>query len=120
IPDESVFQRFLYRGDPQATRLLLSTVAGSMITVAGVTFSVTMVALSLASSQLGPRLLRNFRRDRSNQVVLGAFIATFLFCLISLGRGVDDDAAKSIAASIALGMAMVSLALLIYFVHHIA
>ena len=120
IPDSNAFQRFLYRGDPDATRLLLSTVAGSMITVAGVTFSVTMVALSLASSQLGPRLLRNFRRDRSNQVVLGAFIATFLFCLISLGLGVDDDAAESMAASIALVMATVSLGLLIYFIHHIA
>jgi uncharacterized membrane protein len=63
---------------------VLSTIAGSMITIAGVVFSMTLVALSLASSQLGPRLLRNFMRDTRNQVVLGAFIATFVYCLLVL------------------------------------
>lgn len=92
-----------------------------MITVAGVTFSATMVALSLASSQLGPRLLVSFMRDRGNQVVLGGFIATFLFCLLSLGetRAVEGPVVSS-AVTVALGMAVGSLLLLIYFIHHIA
>ena len=55
-----------------------------MITIAGVVFSMTLVALSLASSQFGPRLLRNFMRDTTNQVVLGTFVATFLYCLLVL------------------------------------
>jgi uncharacterized membrane protein len=42
--------------------VVLSTLAASMITVAGVTFSITIVALTLASQQFDPRLLRNFRR----------------------------------------------------------
>ena len=62
---------FLYSGGPEGARSVLSTTAGSMITVAGVAFSATMVALSFASSELGPRLLRNFMKDRGNQVVLG-------------------------------------------------
>lgn len=112
---------FLYHGSPQSARLLLSTVAGSMITVAGVSFSVTMVALSLASSQLGPRLLGNFMRDQGNQVVLGGFIATFLFCLLSLGSAPQQqDAFMSISVSMALLLAVVSLFLFIYFIHHIA
>ena len=55
---------------------MLGTLAGSMITLAGLVFSMTLVALSLTSSQFGPRLLRNFMRDRTNQVVLGTFVAT--------------------------------------------
>lgn len=111
----------LYRGESDSARTLLSTVAGSMITVAGVTFSATMVALSLASSQLGPRLLVSFMRDRGNQVVLGGFIATFLFCLLALGetRAVDRPLASS-SVTVALGLAVGSLLLFIYFIHHIA
>lgn len=112
---------FLYAGDLESARLVLSTVAGSIVTVAGVSFSVTMVALSLTSSQFGPHLLVNFMRDRGNQVVIGAFIATSLFCLLSLGtttRGVPGYAA--LCASVALLLAGLSLALLIYFIHHIA
>lgn len=64
-----------------------------MITVAGLTFSITMLTLQLASSQFGPRLLRNFMRDRGNQVVLGTFIATFAYCLLVLRtvRGTNDS-----------------------------
>jgi uncharacterized membrane protein len=115
---------WLFRGDSEAIRTLYSTVAGSMITVAGVSYSITMVAMSLASSQLGPQLLRNFRRDRGNQVVLGAFIATFLYCLMALWTGTPagtrDDYLPSASASLALLMATGSLFLLIYFIHHIA
>ncbi|MFZ6044315.1 DUF2254 family protein, partial [Vibrio natriegens] len=64
--------------------VLISTIASSMITVAGVVFSMTMVVLSLASSQLGPRLLRNFIRDPVTQVGLGIFTSTFLYCLLVL------------------------------------
>jgi uncharacterized membrane protein len=65
-------------------RELLSTIASSTITVAGVIFSITVLALSFASSQYGPRLLRNFMRDRLSQVVLGAFLSTYLYCLLVL------------------------------------
>jgi uncharacterized membrane protein len=114
---------WLFRGDSEAIRTLYSTVAGSMITVAGVSYSITMVAMTLASSQLGPQLLRNFRRDRGNQVVLGAFIATFLYCLMALWTGTvpeADEYKPSASASIALLLATGSLFLLIYFIHHIA
>src|SRR5688572_17737489 len=61
----------MFLGGPDGARAVLSTVAGSMITVAGVTFSITIVALSNASSAYGPRLLRTFMRDTGSQVVLG-------------------------------------------------
>ncbi|NNL66124.1 MAG: DUF2254 domain-containing protein, partial [Myxococcales bacterium] len=67
------FQRtgWLYAYQPEGARAMLSTVAGSMITVAGVTFSMTILALAHASSQIGPRLFTDFMRDRGNQVTLG-------------------------------------------------
>lgn len=74
----------------------------------------TMVALSLASSQLGPRLLRNFMRDIANQVVLGTFVATFLYCLLVLRtiRRADEVAFVPHLS--------VSIGLLIYFIHHVS
>jgi uncharacterized membrane protein len=102
---------------------LLGTIASSMITVAGVTFSITVVALSLASSQFGPRLLSSFMRDRGNQLVLGTFIATFLFCILALGfgrSGLEEVVVPKASATVAVLLAVASLAVLIYFIHHVA
>jgi uncharacterized membrane protein len=73
-----------YRGSPDGARAILSTIGGSMIGVAGTVFSITIAVLSFASSTFGARLLRNFMRDRGNQLVLGTFVATFLYCLLIL------------------------------------
>ena len=82
---------WIWAGRRQGARNVLETIASSTITVAGVVFSITMVTLTLASSQFGPRLLRNFMKDRGTQLVLGAFVATFLYCLLVLRaiRGID-------------------------------
>lgn len=71
-----------YSGGPEGARSLLSTVAGSMITAASVTFSLASVALSIASQQYGSRVLRNFMRDRITQVLLGTFVATFIYSVL--------------------------------------
>nr|WP_019627406.1 DUF2254 family protein [Thioalkalivibrio sp. AKL10] len=63
-----------FTGGAEGASAVLGVIAGSMITIAGVVFSMTLVALSLATSQLGPRLLRNFLRDTTTQVVLGTFV----------------------------------------------
>ena len=102
----------------EATRSVLSTITGSVITVTGVVFSITVVALTLASSQFGPRLLRGFLRDRSNQFVLGTFVSTFLFNLIVL-RGVKNDHPPILASTVAVLLAVGSVFILIYFIHHV-
>jgi uncharacterized membrane protein len=112
-----------YSGGAEGASLLLGTVAGSMIAIAGTVFSMTLVALSLASSQLGPRLLRNFMRDTVNQVVLGTFVATFVYCLLVLRtiRRVDEGAfVPHLSVSIGVLLAVVSVGVLIYFIHHIS
>ena len=114
---------WLYTGGAEGASLVLSTIAGSMITIAGVVFSMTLVALSLASSQLGPRLLRNFMRDTSNQVVIGTFLATFVYGLLVLRtiRRADEVAfVPHLSVSLGVVLALASLGVLIYFVHHVA
>lgn len=113
----------LYKGGPEGARAVLSTVAASMISVTGITFSITIVALTLASSQFGPRLLRNFMRDIGNQIVLGVFLATFIYCLMVLRRvsGVEDEIfVPHLSVTVGVGMAVGSLGVLIYFIHHVA
>jgi len=108
-------------GEAENARSLLATVAGSMITVSGVTFSVVMVALSIASSQFGPRLLVNFIRDRGNQVVLGCFVATFVYSLLALRRiGGDGSRVPHLTVAAAVVLTFASLGVLIYFFHHVA
>lgn len=112
---------WIYAGGPDGARTLLSTIAGSMITVAGTAFSITIVALTLASSQFGPRLLRNFMRDTGNQVVLGTFIATFIYCLLVLRTVRGDDYnvfVPQISVTVGIVLAMTSIGVLIYFIHH--
>jgi uncharacterized membrane protein len=114
---------FLWSGGAEGARGLLQTVAGSMITVAGVTFSITMVALSFASSQFGSRLLRNFMADTGNQIVLGTFVATFIYCLLVLRtvrRDGDTEFVPYISVTTGLLLGLVSLIVLIYFFHHMA
>ncbi|MDQ3559511.1 MAG: DUF2254 domain-containing protein, partial [Pseudomonadota bacterium] len=114
---------WLYTFGPEGARAILSAVASSMITVAGLTFSITMLTLQLASSQFGPRLLRNFMRDRGNQIVLGTFIATFVYCLLVLRtvRGTEESSfVPHISVAFGVLLALASIAVLIYFIHHVA
>ncbi|MCA9008439.1 MAG: DUF2254 domain-containing protein [Planctomycetaceae bacterium] len=125
---------WLYANKPDGARAVLSTVAGSMITVAGVTFSMTILSISHTTSQIGPRLLNNFMRDTRNQFTLGIFVSTFLYCLLVLrtvrnGGSIDINAGghmqeaaafvPHIAVLVALLLAITSVGVLIFFVHHI-
>lgn len=116
-------QGWLYGGGPDGASDVLSVIAGSMMTIAGVVFSMTLVALSLASSQLGPRLLRNFMRDRVNQWVLGTFIATFFYCLLvlrTIRHTEGDEFVPQLSVSIGVVFALASLWVFIYFIHHVS
>lgn len=104
-------------------REVLSTIAGSAITVAGVVFSITIVSVSFAAGQYGPRVLTNFMRDRGNQITLGTFIATFLYCIIVLrtirGGPEEREFVPDLAIMIALVLALCSISVLIFFIHHV-
>lgn len=114
---------WVYGGGDTGARTLLGAIASSTISVAGTLFSITIAALTLASSQMGPRLLRNFMRDRGNQVTLGVFLGTFGYALLVLRsvRGGEESAfVPALGVTIGLVLAGACVALLIYFIHHVA
>lgn len=108
----------LFSGDAEAARVVLSVVAGSLITVAGLTFSITIVTLQLVSSQYTPRALRSLLGDRTNQLVAGAFVGIFAYCLLVL-RSVRTDFVPSLAVTGAIVLGLVGLGLLLLFIHHV-
>jgi uncharacterized membrane protein len=118
-----LLEDWLYDGGGTGARTLLGAVASSTIGVAGTVFSITIAALSLAAGQMGPRLLRNFTRDRGNQFTLGAFLATFSYALIVLRSVRTQDEGvfvPHLALSISIVLAFVCVATLVYFVGHMA
>ena len=114
----------LYAGSADGAREVLAVIAGSMVSAAAVTFSITTVTLSVASQQYGSRLLRNFMRDTGTQLVLGTFIGTFTYSLLVLRRVYGSDAATElvphISVTVGVGLAVLSLCVLIYYIHHVA
>jgi uncharacterized membrane protein len=112
---------WVYAGGPDGARAVLSAVAGSMATVTATAFSITIVALQLAASNFGPRLLRNFMQDTGNQLVLGTFIATFIYCLLVLRSIHGEDYnlfVPQLSITIGIVLAVTSIGVLIYFIHH--
>jgi uncharacterized membrane protein len=117
------YRRAIFSGSPEAAQTVLSVIAASTITVVSLLFSITIVALQQASTQFSPRIMRNFTRDRGNQIVLGVYLATFLYSLLVLRQiggdgGNGDTGVYGLAVSLAIGFAVACLALLIYFIHH--
>lgn len=113
----------LFGGGAEGARGMLTAIAGSTITVLGVIFSITIVALSLASSQYTPRILRNFMKDRANQLVLGVFAGIFTYCLMvlrTIRSGEEGHFVPALAVLFAVLLALLGVGILIYFIHHIA
>ena len=106
-----------FAGNADAARVVLSVVAGSLITVAGLAFSITVLTLQLVSSQYTPRAVRSLMGDRTSQVVAGAFVGIFAYCLVVL-RSVREDDVPSLAVTGAIVLGLVGLALLLVFIHH--
>jgi uncharacterized membrane protein len=104
-----------------ATAMLLM-IGSSIITIAGVVFSITIAAFTLAAGQYTSRVLRNFIRDRANQAVLGAFLGIFVYCVLvlrSLSGASPADHAPALAMLMALALAFLGIGVLIFFIHHI-
>jgi len=113
----------LFGAGAEGARGMMSTIAASMMAVVGVTFSMTLMTLALASSQYTSRILRNFMRSRVTQTVLGIFAGIFTYCLIVLRaiRGGDEGAfVPSLAVFFGFVLALGGVGALMFFIHHIA
>lgn len=112
----------LFGAGAEGARQMLSTLAGSMMTVMGITFSMTLVALALASSQYTSRILRTFMGSRVTQVTLGIFAGIFVYCLVVLRtiRSGDVEFVPSLAVFFAFVLSLGGVGVLVFFIHHIA
>lgn len=118
--------RFGFAGEPAAARGLLSTIASSTLTLAGLTFSVTLVVLALASSQYSPRVLRTFLKDRRTKMVLGVFLGTYVYALVTLRavRSADEAAGQAafvpgVAMTVAFVFALAAIGVFVFFIDHV-
>ncbi len=109
-------------------RAILTTLAAATLGVTGVAFSVTIVAVSFASSSYGPRLIGNFMGDRTNQIVLGILVATFVYCITVLStvhaqRELSDSTVEAFVPQLsvlfALALTLTAVGALIGYIHHI-
>ena len=115
--------RYVFQGDASAARTVLQVIAGSLITVAGLTFSITMVVLQLASSQFSPRILRTFFGDRVTQITIGVYVGTFAYALLVLretGSFGGGDFVPRLSVTLASLLGLVAVGLLIVFLNHVA
>jgi uncharacterized membrane protein len=106
-------------GTADTARQILTAIAAAVITVVGVVFSIILVTLTLASTQFGPRMLRNFIRDRGTQLTLGTFVATFVYSVLVL-VSIGNTFVPHIGVTVTLALMVADLAVLIYFIHHTA
>ncbi len=115
---------FWVRGvNADAGRQVLIAIAAAVITVIGVVFSITILALTLASQQFGPRMMRNFMRDLGNQITLGVFVGTFVYSVLTLGFITTTSHGQFVphlSITVSETLLLVDLGFLIYFIHHIA
>jgi uncharacterized membrane protein len=120
--DPTILPSWIRTGSSDAERQVLIAIAASVITVVGVVFSITILALTLASQQFGPRMMRNFVRDIGNQVTLGVFVGTFVYSVLALVsiNSLSKSFVPYLSTSVAEALTMVDIVVLIYFIHHIA
>ncbi len=113
-----------FQGTPDDARTVLIGITGTMVTVIALLLGLTVVALQLSSTQFSPRLLRNFLRDRPNQVVLSAFVATFAYSAaglytVGVSGGNRTASFPRLAVSGAIVLLFASLGLLVFFADHL-
>jgi uncharacterized membrane protein len=114
---------FVISGSADAAREILTAIAAAVITVVTLVFSITIVTLTLASTQFGPRMLRNFIRDRITQFTLGSFVATFVYSilvLVSIGPGAHGEFVPHLSITVCLALVVADVAVLVVFIDHIA
>jgi uncharacterized membrane protein len=114
---------WIISGSADAARQILTAIAAAVITVVTLVFSITIVTLTLASTQFGPRMLRNFIRDRITQFTLGTFVATFVYAVVTLASIGPDSHGEFVphaSITMTLLLVVVDVAVLVVFIDHIA
>jgi uncharacterized membrane protein len=98
--------------DADATRELLSTIAGSIITVTSITTTLLLLIVQQSAATMTTQVFDQFLRRRSNQIYFGYFIGLALYTLITLAT-VRETFNPILAATIAFILTVIALYLLI-------
>jgi uncharacterized membrane protein len=106
----------VFAGGSEAASRLLSSVAATFATIAGVVYSVTLVTIQLSATKYSAQVIPSFERDRFNQLVLGAFTGTFVYALLVLKTVRTDGAVPVVGVNVAVVLAVASLFLFIGFI----
>jgi uncharacterized membrane protein len=117
------FPAWVISGTADAARQILTAIAAAVITVVTLVFSITIVTLTLASTQFGPRMLRNFIRDRITQFTLGSFVATFVYAilvLVSVSSGSHGAFVPHLSVTMTMALVVMDVGVLVVFIDHIA
>jgi uncharacterized membrane protein len=120
---DSLFGRLAFQGSAGDAQAVLIAITGTVVTVIALVLGLSVVALQLTSTQYSPRLLRNFLRDRPNQVALSVFMATFAYCaalLFSVGIGDDPEDYPRFAMAVAILLLFATMAMVVYFADHLS
>ncbi len=117
--DHATVDEYGFTGNADAARSVLSTIATAMITFTGLVFSITIVALQLASGQFSPRVMRTFLRDNASKVALATFVATFSYAFTVL-RATRADDVPGISVNLAIILVFVSVAVFVHYINHTA
>jgi uncharacterized membrane protein len=110
-------------GGPDAATAILSTVAASMVSLAALVLTITMVVVQLAMGQFSPRIVQRILRDKPSQLAIGLFVATFVHAILALrevtNQGDGSGRVPGIAVVTAFVLVLASIAVLVMYVHHI-
>ena len=112
-----------FRGSSSEARDMLTAISGTMVTVMALVLGLSLVALQTSSAQFSPRLLRNFLRDRQNQLVLSVFMGTFCYSaagLFTVGVGADPESFPRLAVSGSILFLFASLAAVVFYADHVS
>ena len=110
---------WMWVGDASTAGTVLEVIATSVMAATTLTFSLTVVALQIASQQYSPRLLRDFARDRKTQGALAFLVSTFVIALVTI-RGLQEGRGLPVVAiALSLVMGLLSAGVLLAFVGHI-
>ena len=110
---------FVLAGTPGELRSALLGIAGTVLATAGVVFTLLTLPLSTVAAQYGSRLLRLFLGDRTTQLVLGMFVATFVYCIaaaLSIPPAAIEPEAPQLTATLGLYLMLATFATLILLV----
>ena len=106
-------------GGPDAALQILSTIAASMVSLAALVLTITMVVVQLAMGQFSPRIVQTFLRDKPSQIAVGLFIATFVHAMLTLREIRGSATVPGLAIGVAYVLVVISVVVLVLYIHHI-